>query len=284
MNARRDMVVLAVAAASVLGGAGCRAGTGTGSVIGELSILNCFDLRDAGAAGDPRELGPNRPYDMKPQFFAGEPIGDIRAGLKANRLLIRIQTTGRRREAVDVLLFDIPDSLAVARCVRARVINEGGTMVPDYDTANCWQGPNGARLRVAPDALVRAHFVPNETCNLQQWMAQSRVVVGTAIAAPAMTNDGNWQSWIELSDFGSAAQPAKPAEMRDPCCQPDPNDWKVLFDERIRSQAFQIVLEDDKVIKADKYNLAIPKPQIRGALAGQFDFDLARGQGAQTFP
>lgn len=263
--------------------AACRAGTGNGRVEGELAILDCFEVRAVGA--DPHELGAARPYKMNPQFFAGEPFGDIRAGAKANRLIIRIQTTGRRRESVDVLLFDIPDSLVVARCVRGGVKMVGGVAVPDYDERFCFQGPNGPRIRVGPNAPVRAYFSPNETCNIQEnWMTQSKVVVATAISADRMTTDGDWESWIELTDFGSAAQVNLPPEQRTPCCEPDPRDFKVEYDQLIRAPAFQLTLEDDAVIKAPMYFLPVPRPRIRGNLAGQFDFDLARGQGAQTFP
>lgn len=278
MNPRSLAALLVLVAA-----AACRAGQGNGRVEGEMAILDCFEERDP--SRDPRLLGAAKPYNMNPQFFAGEPIGDIRAGVKANRLLIRIQTTGRRRESVDGLLFDVPDSLAAARCVRGRTKIEGGVAVPDYDEQDCFQGPNGPRLRVAPDALIRAHFIPNETCNIQEsWMSQSKVVVATAVAPVRMVNDGNWESWIELTDFGSAAQRHLPPEQRAPCCGPDARNFKVEYDELIRAPAFQLNLVDDRLVKAEMYMLEIPTPRIGGKLAGQFDFDLARGQGAQTFP
>ncbi len=70
---KAGLISVAVLAASA---GGCGIGEGSGSAQGPLWILGCRD-------GDP--LGtPDKPmgFDLKPTFFAGEPIEDI-AGMPA---------------------------------------------------------------------------------------------------------------------------------------------------------------------------------------------------------
>ena len=56
------------------------------------------------------------------------------------------------------------------------------------------------------------------------------------------------------------------------------------FGQRLRAN-FHIVLGDDRMLTAIKMMVdPPPAPTIGGTLDGNFDFDLQRGQGAQTFP
>ena len=247
--------------------AACKAGEGQGTAIGSLYILNCNGYgNDLGAVDQPAI------FDLKPAFFAAEPIEEGDKYFKVNRLIIRLQPTGRSRELNDVLTFDVPDSREVARCVRGGVV--GGN--PDYDVKNCLQGPNGPRLRVAPDALVRGSLAPYATC--------ARAVVGTAID-DATTTD--WDSWIELTQFGTATQ-AGPPETRDRVAP----DFKVDIDDPLVSPAFGLKLIDDATLPHYCGSLAGICPaqrsaenaQLSGTMQGSFTFALQRGQGAQTFP
>src|SRR5581483_932634 len=108
---------------------------------------------------------------------------------------------------------------------RGRVHADGS---PDWDTANCFQGPDHPRLRVAPDALVRGYLSPNATCTTQ--------LVGTAIAQLRMPNDGNWDSYVELAAFGSAGQPDLAPSQRTPVGE----DFKIDLDDHLWSTAFSL--------------------------------------------
>jgi hypothetical protein len=266
---RRETLVLLALAVTPLG---CTVGEGTAIVEGMIFINNCKgDLR-----GGPRfpygDTPEQHPYSLKSEFVAAEPIQDIAIGPKTHRLIIRIQTNGRRREANDVLKFDVPDSREVARCVRGRI--DPQTMMPDFDKDNCsWPaGATVARLRVAPNGLVRVNFTPNFICNVP--------IVGTAISAPVPTAPGAWDSWVELKNFGSAAQPDLPPTER----QAVSSEFKVNFDQQLTAPSFQLKIEDDAVVKAPLLGNPLPPSGINGTLTGLFDFDMQRGQGAQTFP
>ena len=90
------------------------------------------------------------------------------------------------------------------------------------------------------------------------------------------------QSRIEFSVFGSArADGNVPAEMR----QRVGEGFKVDTGERLVAPHFELVLQDDFVVEAQRrMTFPLPMPEIGGQLSGYFDFDLERGQGAQTFP
>jgi hypothetical protein len=265
------VALLAAAVAGPL--AGCTAGQGEGHAVGALFITACTVVRkevsDRGTPAQP-EL-----FDLKPGFFAGEPIQDVSQVARVNRIIIRLQPNGRRREVNDVLTFDIPNSREVARCVRGRIRTEGGVNVPDYDTANCLQGPLGPKLRIAPDGLVRASLSPAATCN--------NPVVASATSTPMPPAPGEWDSSITLVDFGSAASLEAP-EMRAPI----DDAFEVAVGERLRATAFSLKLEDDEVVKYLRMYppgaALVPVPRIGGTMLGDFDFDLQRGRGAQTFP
>jgi hypothetical protein len=238
--------------------AACKAGEGQGQAQGPLYVLGCN--------GPGKDLGtPEAPviFNLNPNFFAAEPIeeGDQ---VKVNRLIIRLQPTGRSREVNDVLTFDIPDSREVARCVRAATVKGK----PDYDQTNCLQTPEGPRLRVAPDALVRATLSPNATC--------VRLVVGTAVAPIRDAMDTAWDSWIVITEFGTAAQTGDPATRT-----PVAGGFKVDINEPLLSPKFTLRLLDDAVVKGARSSGAAV---VAGNLDGTFDFSLQRGQGAQTFP
>jgi hypothetical protein len=251
----------------------CQVGEGSGDVFGPLFIDNCKGEVRNGGVREPfaDKNNPTQPalYHLSPGFFAAEPIQDIAIGPKTNRLIIRLQTTGRRREANDIVRFDIPDQRGVARCVRGRINADG---LPDYDRSECFWGPNGPRLRVGPDAIIHSYFTPNFTCNAP--------TVGAAISTVREPNDGLWDSWIELDHFGNAGQPDIPAQMRDPI----DNEFKVEFDQRISARALHLKMVDDENARITVTTGPRPPPRLTAEFDGQFDFEMQRGQGAQTFP
>jgi hypothetical protein len=264
--------LLISAGLAALSAAGCTIGSGTGSATGPLWILNCEEGKDHGSQDAPRD------FDLEPTFFAGEPIGDIATGgPPQNRIVIRMQRTGNAVQINDTLYFDMPSSLRVAQCLRGRVDAAGQ---PDWDTGpgnlntpGPWcepSGPNGVpRIRLLPMGPVRVSLAPLHTCHVD--MPGPAVVGITGVA-----RDG----WIDLHHFGDAAQPSRPADMRDPV----PENFVVNFGDQLQAD-FHVDLDDDRVQTALYKMIDVPPPpQIGGTLDGNFDFFLERGRSAQTFP
>jgi hypothetical protein len=246
--------------------AACGVGEGTGAVKGPLTILDC------GGAGKvfPDPANPQE-YDMKPEFFAAEQLLDLTGGQeRSHRLIIRVQTTGRRREATDALRFDITNLQAVARCFRAGAMVAGGPAA-EFDQTNCMPTTGGTRIRVGPNALIQAAITPNFTCSTRLGLYPH---VGTAVSDLRTPNDGNWQSYIVFTALGRALS----ADFGP--------DFKIEIDDRLQASEFSLTIEDDAVVTAQRDPLMPPIPgsHINGHLTGSFDFDMQRGQGAQTFP
>jgi len=253
---------LALLALAVLG---CGVGQGTGSAKGPLIILDC------GGSGKtfPPLANPNEEYDLHPQFFAAEQLLDLSfSEAKANRLIIRMQNNGRRREVSDILRFDITNLWEVARCVRGRMRPDG---MPDFDPRECAPGPTGMRIRVGPNAFIHAFLTPNFKCSTKLQIYDR---VGAADSTPRAANDGNWESFIVFSALGTA--------MDDPL----PPDFKIDLDEPLDASHFQLTIEDDAVVenRFDPMRPPVPMSHIKGSLQGEFHFTMQRGQGAQTFP
>jgi hypothetical protein len=252
---------------------GCGVGDGVGGATGTLFVLDCVP-----GSVSRGTLAAPAPYDMVPEFFAGEPIEDVRVGGRENRILIRLETAGqrvRRSKGVaalspvkDILYFDV-DAHATARCVRAAAT---GAATPDAST--CLITPDGmGRMRVGPDQPVRVSFSPRAECYKNIYVVgkgrgDDPEVAGVRRAVPP----AEWESWVDFQDFGSARS-------RDPG-----TDFKVEFGETLHAKFFDLEIDDDLVLSAIKREETPPEAQIRGHLEGYFDFDLERGQGAQTFP
>jgi hypothetical protein len=293
----------ALAALALAGGAalaslagGCTVGDGNGTATGPIWELGCSPTgADYGTQKAPQF------FDLAPRFFAGEPIEDIAAANRANRLLMRVQRNGNRLEVNDTLYFDVVNAYEVARCVRGRIDQNG---LPDYDTrmttdlfthqptATPWcdwsgvptfidggsrpdgdaggggdagvVGPGGephARIHLGTDEIIRSSLSLLFTCHKDNVVAQA------------------FDGWIDFQDFGQAAERGVPREMRDAI---DPS-FKVNFGERLRA-SFEVVLGDQRVNFAVKGLLPIPASLVGGYLDGFFDFDLERGRAAQPFP
>lgn len=247
-----------------LAGLACSVGQGTGTAKGPLTILDC-----GGAGKDfPPANMPGAVYDLNPKFFTAEQLLDLTQGsLKQNRLIIRVQNTGRRREVSDILRFDITNLYEVARCVHGGTAPDGGA---DFDGRDCAPGPTGTRIRVGPTALIRAFLTPNFTCSTRLQIYDH---VGTAIST-LNPPGGTWESYIVFSQLGSARDQA-----------PNP-DFKIDIDDLIESSGFELTIEDDAVVTAESDPLMppVPRSHINGKLSGEFHFAMQRGQGAQTFP
>jgi hypothetical protein len=280
-----------------LGLAACSAGRGVGAASGSIYEYGCnkngdYCMPDGdGGTAYGTEARPVA-YNLKPSYFAGEPIDDLReysAGseIMSNRLIIRLQRSGKQLELNDVLTFDVASSYEVARCVRGRV--DSTTGANDWDEANCYRasdtGPG--RLRVQYDSPVHGSLALKSTCtaNIVGSAVSSPVPLSYTTAVAPVVTDGNWDSWVELQEFGSASQTSLAPQARTPIS----NKFRTDFGERIYASSFFLTLIDDNVVNAAIYSRPKPAPQMGGTLGGdpttgRFDFDLQRGQGAQFFP
>jgi hypothetical protein len=274
---RRLLAAAAVltAAAAVL--AGCTVGEGSGEAYGQLFVNSCSP-----SGGDYGEAMVRADYTLHPDFFAGEPIEDIRKNGGENRIVIRVETFPkrvRRRPGVppggpfkDQLIFDIR-SLQVAMCVRSAALMTPNPALASFCDISAGDGI--PRIRVGPEQPIRVAFAPHATCPGNIYVVATAkgddpVVAGVAMPlAPAQ-----WPSWIKLESFGSAASAAID----------EGTNFKVEFGERLHAVDFQLDLEDDRVLQAPDLHDPVPASEINGNLKGYFDFDLERGQGAQTFP
>jgi hypothetical protein len=221
----------------VLLAAGC-VGQGTGQVSGDLDIMAC-DQRTPFAKG--------HPYDMKPDFFVGEPIEDINQnGYPKNRLEVRIQATASnlggvvtsldQGAGVDTLFISISDVYTLAQ-----MVNQPVALSPiDVN----YMSPNPPPVRIALGMLGSCPFSPNNT-----------------LYADA-------GSTITFTKFGCITDSS-------PCSlQPD---YKVDFGEDLEA-SFDLNLVD---LRAKLYGTT---PQASGHIAGNFSFELRRGAAGQTFP
>ncbi len=302
MSHRRQSVASLVALVGALGVGGCSVGKGVGAASGLLYEYGCSKNGDyCDSSGQCGTEATPVAYDLRPTFFAGEPIDDLRessAGseIMNNRLIIRLQRSGKEIEQNDVLTFDVTTSYEVARCVRGRVDATGQN---DWDEANCYRasdtGPG--RMRVQFDSPVHAALTLYATCPAN--LAASSIsgnLVASAVSAPVpvdnyeshpnpVVTDGSWDSWVEFQEFGSAAQADRTPQARDPISPK----FRVELGDRIYATTFALTLIDDQVVNAAINNLPRPASSIGGTLGGdpstgRFDFDLERGQGAQFFP
>jgi hypothetical protein len=289
---RRVLILLDSAMVAVLLSSGCSVGKGVGAASGEIFEYGCSKNGDYCSDADGGVCGPLS-YDLRPAFFAGEPIDDLRQYSEGsnnmimnNRLTIRLQRSGKRIEQNDVLTFDVASSYEVARCVRGHIFDDGKK---DWDEANCYRATDNSpgRIRLQWDSPVHASLTLKATCTVN--------LVASAVSSPVPLNyratpnptvtDGNWLSWVEFQEFGTAAQYDRAPTDRDPVR----GKFRIELGNRIYAPTFLVTLEDDEIVTAARNNMPKPSPRIGGTLGGdpttgRFDFDLQRGQGAQFFP
>ena len=284
---------LALAALTLLG---CSVGQGVGVASGTLFVLDCSSSGDycdsTGVCGTPSAPAE---YRLNPGFFAGEPIDQLAQfptnGLplsgsqpRMNRITIRLQRSGKQIESNDALFFDVVNSYEVARCVRGReiVVAAGQPNQHDYDDRYCFRasttGPARVRISVV-GGIIHSTLSPRMTCTRPADATADDVFPDDGVVGNVA--DGAFESWIEFADFGSAAQNGQ----LDPTARtPVSLTFKIQLEDRLHATAFSLTLQDEKVVTAQVNLVPPPNPDIGGSLAGWFDFNLQRGQGAQIFP
>ncbi len=289
---------------------GCAVGSGSGSATGPLFVVGCNKGANFGPSidGGSGYMVAPRTYDLKPTFFAGEPIDDLQKGSGAmNVVQMRMASSGLLERYTDFLEFSVSSSYEVARCVRGRTVNGQ----PDYlvnaplplrlataanpqpTTLWCdWTamafsdgGAPDAAIPGAPDAGVsldggmstmaaapRIHLTP---------YTDIIASLGLYLTCPDGDVAGaGVDGWIQFQSFGNAEQADYPPDQRTAI----PSDFVINVGDRLRA-SFQVVIGDPRYVTAVETGSAPPTaPIIGGTLDGYFDFDFARGPGAQTFP
>jgi hypothetical protein len=287
-----SLVGKVVGAAALSALAACSTGNGVGAASGMLFEYGCTGSGDYSADGVPGSQDAPAPFDLDPSYFAGEPIDDLRnysagSGIMSNRLIIRLQRSGKQIELNDVLTFDVSSSYEVARCVRGRFDVEKNAN--DWDETICSRasdtGPG--RMRIQHDSRVHASLILKATCtaDLVASAVSGPVPASYAASVGVATPPAEWTSWVDFEEFGSAAQNDRVPAERDPVH----GKFRVDFGQRIYATAFRLTMVDDTIVNAAINNRSRPHAQIGGTLGGdpttgRFDFDLVRGQGAQFFP
>ena len=278
-GSRATTVLLGVlAASSTAANLACSIGSGSGVVQGDLTMLGCTEGHDK----------VDEPYSLNPTFFAGEPLDDTSPTKTHNQLVLRLQNANARAEVADTVTFWITSTYEVARCVAGYQKPDG---TPDWDTALCDRSTGTPRVRIGDGGqVIHAAFSPYSTCpNAGLLDGYSALLSGVAlgecnatdatsmalnpVGCPAACPDHD--SWIEFSIFGGASA-AKPAEIG--------KTFLVNFEETIQASAFHLGLCDNVAVQANRDRKYVPPPRLTGTLDGKFDFDVLRGQGAQTFP
>ena len=104
MRMRRVSTFLSLATMVLLLSSGCSVGKGVGAASGKIFEYGC--AKDGDYRGSDGTIGTETnpaDYDLRPSFFAGEPIDDLRqysSGsenlIMDNRLTIRLQRSGKR--------------------------------------------------------------------------------------------------------------------------------------------------------------------------------------------
>jgi hypothetical protein len=295
-----------LAAGAMLALGGCTVGAGSGAASGDLFVLACNYGRFYGRPNLDGGVLETIGYDLAPTFFAGTPTDDqIKGPQQMNIMEIQMKTSGL--EFADSFGVNIQSSLEVARCIRGRTVNGqpdylvtvplpsalGTATNPQPTTLWCdWSGmafsdggvPD-ASLPGTPDAgtildggmstlasAPRIHITPY-TYVVSSLILPTTCPGGTAVA---QAMDG----WIQFDNFGSAEESNLAPANRDRV----PANFIINYGDRLRA-TFNVTLGDPQFVNAIKTGTAPPTTAaIGGALAGYFDFDLARGRAAQPFP
>lgn len=260
---------------------GCPTGEGDGAVVGQIYVLGCDGEFDFGAVDAPAF------FDLRANFFVGEPILDDSAVQPRQRLDLRIQRGGNNIEDTDSLFIQLRDLQAVAELVVA-----------------------GRGVPVGPDEATTASLLLYVTCPSFYGSLQAAAAPGVE-ACPTLSATET-QSLCAGTDFNVSPDPRAPVapfSAGQSCVvfcelgavQPGgavPEAFAVDFgevvsglfyfsvaDSRLAGQAVEVCadgFDNDGDGEVDETDCTQAVGQ--GHLAGGFHFVVRRGQVAQEFP
>lgn len=246
---------MAATALLVLAGAtGCGIGEGKGEVKGTLHITGCF--------GEGDDLSDVKAFDLKPSFFAGEPIDDPSGVGNADQVRLRIQSSGASVENADALVVDVTNV--------AQVAAQLGQWIDVYAAGDAT--PASGSQQVGP---VRISLNLMRTCarrvpSVDQWSL-------AADTEPPYATTGI-HSKVRFTKLGSRGCVVDENGVHD-CEATDGGPFTVGFGGEIRAE-FDLQLVDPR----PRY-LGPEYPALgAGHVVGYFEFTLRRGRVAQAFP
>ena len=210
---------------------GCTVGEGSGAAKGSLYVKNCEGTATSPSGNKGRPGMPDA-FDLNPNFFVGEPIEDVKPEGTDNRILVRHEDAGKRLEDSDVLIFDM-DSFPVAQCLRgvpAVLATAALQAFCAYLPGKTWP-----RLRVGRGFPVRANLALHKSCPGNPYVIAEARGWGPATAGAPPEQ---WNSWIELREFGEATM-----RTTDPV-QDVKAGFRVEFGERLFAESFHLDLDD----------------------------------------
>jgi hypothetical protein len=279
----------------LLGSLGGCIGRGDGWIIGKLWLDNCKDGEPLGEAYDKQSE-----FDLHADFFSGEPIEDSNKSVsqRSNRLTIRIQNTSNNLEVSDGLLIQVVDLDLAARSfaesqpmqISTSDLCPGGdcSLVEDHLRASLYlyaTCPDG-RQPLTGSSYTVSPSTQDATCLLS---------TGTQTSACPSLSATQRQTLEQLceSDFndrGSYDAIGQLLGTRGACmffCSlgearrgQDPSElagFRVSYGDRIAA------IISTNIVDGRAINLQ-GCAGAAGELRGMFDFELARGRSAQSFP
>jgi hypothetical protein len=233
---------------------GCGIGDGKGEVKGTLHITGCF--------GEGDDLNNRKAFDLRPSFFAGEPIDDPSSVRNADQVRLRIQSSGASVENADALVVEVINVEQVA----ARL----GQWIDVYAAGDA--SPVAGTEPVGP---VRISLNLMRTCGRRFPLVDQWSLAADTDADYATTGI---HSKIRFTKLGSRDCTVDENGVHD-CEATDGGPFTVGFGGEIRAE-FDLELVD-------------PRPQYLGPeypalgaghVVGYFEFTLRRGRVAQAFP
>lgn len=259
--------------------AGCPTGDGEGVVVGSFHIVDCDGRDDYGSVDQPAI------YDMRANFFVGEPLLDEQ-GLR-HRLDLRLQRGGNNVEDVDSLYVQINDVGAVARDFAA------------------WSG-----TPVHATSVIRAALQLYVTC--PGFFGRLEATVHPGQQACPTLDASTLADLCASMDYNASLDPAldfPPFAVGHSClvfCRfgqaergaEVPEDFRVDFGDTVQG-LFSLTLAEQRLqqsgveVCADGYDNdadgQIDESECEtsngfGFIRGTFNFEIRRGQVAQEFP
>lgn len=284
---RLVVVLLALAAGGCLG-------QGEGWVVGRLWVDNC-------KGGDPMGESFDNPadFDLHVDFFSGESMLDSTESIsqRRNSLALRIQNTSNNVEASDGLLIQMIDLNLAARSFAQRLplaisasgLCPGGncTLVEDSLRASLYlystcpdgrQALSGSSYSFAPspDDKTCLQSTSSITAPCPELTAADRQALDKlcegdfddkSLSADVATLLGPG-ACMYLCTFGKARRGQDPAQLES---------FSIDYGERVAA-IFSTAIVDGRAINLQSCSGGA------GEVQGMFDFELARGRSAQSFP
>jgi hypothetical protein len=268
-------------------------GSGNGWIQGSLWIDNCKDGESFGDSAQNR-----REFDLNVDFFTGEPFEDSNKSVsqRKNSLTLRIQNTSNNVEESDGLLVQINDLDLAAQALA------GGTQLP----------------------ITASQLCPGGNCPLVQDLVRASLYLFTTCPDGSQPLSGSSHEFAPSTDkpdclfpTGKKPDPCPPLTAAtqsslDQLCEGDFEDrssfdligqllggscmYLCRFGDAKRGQDPNdldgFVLDyGDRVAAIISLNIVDGRAinlqscaQVAGEVRGMFDFELTRGQSAQSFP